>query len=131
MNFRKKQKEKISLANFFIRVGAIFIICILLFLVITDIKIYQKRKKLQTEIAKYEQQIKEIKLRNAELEERVENSDNPDYIEKIAREEQDMQKSGESVVSFIMPEEKQEIEEAKNNMNDWFGQLANWIKSLF
>jgi cell division protein DivIC len=131
MNFRKKQKEKTSLANFFIRVGAIFIICILLFLVITDIKIYQKRKKLQTEIAKYEQQIKEIKLRNAELEERVENSDNPDYIEKIAREEQDMQKSGESVVSFIMPEEKQEIEEAKNNMNDWFGQLANWIKSLF
>jgi len=131
MDFKKKQKIEASLKDFFLRTGAILIIFVLVFLVVADIKIYQKRKGLQAEVVKYEQQIKEIKERNKELEERISNSDNPDYIEKVAREEQDMQKPGENVVSFVMPEEQPETEKSETTANDWFGKLANWIKNLF
>jgi cell division protein DivIC len=131
MDFKKKQKTEASLKDFFLRAGAILIMFVLVFLVVADVKIYQKRKGLQAEVAKYEQQIKEIKEKNKELEERISNSDNPDYIEKVAREEQDMQKPGENVVSFVMPEEKPQNEKSETTANDWFDKLANLIKSLF
>jgi len=136
MDFQKKQKGEMPLNSFLIRSAAIFAIVVFVVLIIADIKIYQKRKGLEAEVAKYEQQIQSLKDKNKNLEEKIVNSDNPDYIEKIAREEQDMQKPGENVVSFIMPKEIAEKAEAENawDPKNWFGGLAglwNWVKGFF
>jgi len=136
MDFKKKQKSELSLNSFLIRSAAIFSIVVFIVLIIADIKIYQKRKGLEAEVAKYERQIQEIKDKNKNLEEKIANSDNPDYIEKIAREEQDMQKPGESVVSFIMPKAQDQKTEAENawDPKNWFGWVSgswSWIKGLF
>ena len=133
MDFKKKQKSKLSLNNFLIKSAAFLMIVIFFVLVVADIKIYGKRKGLEAEVARYEQQIKAIKEKNQNLEERIANSDNPDYIEKIAREEQDMQKPGEKVVSFIMPKEKNQDNSVNNNFwsNEWLGSIINWIKKVF
>ena len=133
MDFKKKQKGELDLKHFFLRAGAIFIICLMAFIIIADVRIYQRRKGLEAEVSKYEQQIKQLKERNTKLEEEIGNSDNPDYIEKIAREEQDMQKPGENVVSFIMPEGqvKEEVKQNFWNTNNWFGCISAWFKKIF
>jgi len=133
MDFKKKQKGELDLKHFFIRAGAIFIICLMAFIIIADVKIYQRRKGLEVEVSKYEQQIAQLKERNTKLEEEIGNSDNPDYIEKIAREEQDMQKPGENVVSFIMPKTQEQETSAQNfwDTKNWFSWISGWFKKIF
>jgi len=133
MDFKKKQKSELSFKSFLIRATAIFFVVVMIVLIVADIRIYKRRKDLESEVAKYNQQIQLLKEKNKNLEERIGNSDNPDYIEKIAREEQDMQKPGENVVSFIMPKGEKQDELADNfwNTKNWFGWLSGWIKNLF
>jgi len=136
MDFKKKQKSEATLKEFFLRAAAFFVVFIFIVLVVADVKIYQKRKGLEREVAKYEQQIQQLKEKNKDLENRISNSDNLDYIEKVAREEQDMQKPGENVVSFVMPEGDAKKETAGNmwDAKNWFSWLSNsweWIKKVF
>ena len=97
-DFRKKQKGEFFTANFWFRTGGIFILILVAALVFADYKIYQKRQNLISQIDAYNKQIEEIKQRNESLKEQISKSDDKDYIEKIAREELDMQKEGEKVV---------------------------------
>ncbi len=135
MDFNKKQRGDIF-KKLFLKAGALIITLVLIILIIANIKIYKKRKSLESEILRYEQQIQELKDRNKDIEERLENSDNSEYIEKIAREEQDMQKPGESVVAFIMPDQqnKQTPQGNFDFTNKWFGWAASFwshILSIF
>jgi hypothetical protein len=58
-------------------------------------------------------------------------ANNPDYIEKIARQDLSLQKSGEQVVSFIMsspsPTPKNDGPVAKPS---WFGWLNNLWQAI-
>jgi cell division protein DivIC len=135
MDFNKKQKGEVF-KKLFLKAGALIITVVLIILVIANIKIYKKRKSLESEILKYEQQIQQLKDRNKDIENRLENSDNSDYIEKIAREEQDMQKPGESVVAFIMPDQqnKQVPQEDYILSGKWFSWVTdfwNYILDIF
>lgn len=72
-----------------------------------------------------QQQIKDIEQNNNQLQWGIENADDSQYIEKSAREELDLQKSGEQAVSFIIPKiDIQEVDTAKHNfLQKWWG----WI----
>lgn len=137
MNFNKKQNSRsLLLKNLLLKAGAFLVFAIFIILIIANIKIYQRRKSLQAEVLKYEQQIQQLKDRNKAIEEQLENSDNPDYIEKIAREEQDMQKPGESVVAFITPDQqnqtpKQENSYVENKWLSWTASFWNYILNIF
>ncbi len=136
-DFRKKQKSEFFTANFWFKTGGIFILILVLALIFADFKIYQKRQSLINQIDAYNKQIEEIKERNESLKEQISKSDDKEYIEKIAREELDMQKEGEAVVSFVMPEQKADEEQTTESFfstNFWFGWLGqswNWIKGKF
>jgi hypothetical protein len=55
-------------------------------------------------------------------------------MEKVAREELDMQKPGEKVVSFIVPKPQVKPEPEQDISKKWFGWLSdswNWVKSKF
>lgn len=124
-------------ADFWFKAGGIFVLIIVAAMLFADFKIYQRRQNLISQIDAYNKQIEEIKKRNESLKEQISKSDDKDYIEKIAREELDMQKEGEMVVSFVMPEQKS-LEEQKTesffSANFWFGWLGqswNWLKSRF
>lgn len=136
MDFKKKQKGELLLRNFWIRSAAIFIIIVTIVLIATDIKIYLKRKQFQEEVSRYENQIRQLKDRNKKLEEEIANSDNIDYIEKVAREEQNMQKPGEKVVSFVMPEKtrSESTEQYFWDNKNWLGWMSGvweWFKNIF
>lgn len=133
MDFNKKQKGGL-LKEFFLRLGAFFVIVIVIFLIIADIRIYNQGRELKDRISKYESRISEIKEQNKKLENEIANSDNPDYIEKVAREEQGMQKEGETAVSFVFPQNaspKNAPAAGEFENLDWLASLINWIKGLF
>ena len=66
--------------------------------------------------------IQELEDRKVSLKKGIENSNNQDYIEKVAREELDLQKPGESVVSFIRPDDNGKNQ---NQNDDWLAGVGN------
>lgn len=111
-------------------VGTIIII-FLAILVIADVRIYLKKHELVSQIDSYKKQIEEIQKSSQTLKEEIANSDNPNYLEKIAYE-QGMVKAGEKEIIFMAPTPGPTPGPAKQNF--WaasLGQLWNWIKSKF
>jgi len=135
--FRKKQKGEINhnfFASFFVR---IFLLAIIIFLIFADIKIYGEKKKFDLQVDNLEKKVQSIKEENNKLKEGIAKIDDKDYIEKIAREELDLQMQDEKVVSFIMPEsqKKEEINTDNNfwNFKNWLGWISNswrWMTSF-
>lgn len=137
MDFNKKRKRELSQDKFLLKAGGIVLIIIVLALFVVDFRIYKKRQSLLNQIDAYNKQIDEIKQRNVSLKEQITQSDNNDYIEKVGREELNLQKQGEKVVGFIMPEQKpqsQSIKESFWSTSIWFGWIGqswSWIRSKF
>jgi cell division protein DivIC len=136
-NLNKKQNREFSPEKFFLKIGGILFLVVAVVLIFVNFQMLRKKQQLTLQIEDYTKQIEELENRNKTLKEEIINSDNPDYIEKIAREESDMQKPGEKVVSFI--EQNSQQKEAQNqeniwNSNFWFGWIGqswNWIKGKF
>lgn len=136
-DFNKKQKDASFRRNrAFKTAGIIILLAVLCFLFI-DYKIYQKKQELLTQINDYQQQIKNIEESSQTLKKEIANADDPAYIEKIAREQANMQKPGEKVVSFINAENQQAPEQKAESFwstDFWFGWLTSglqWIKGKF
>jgi len=135
MDFNKKRNGKIFNETFLFRIfGIIFLIAVIA-LIITDFRIYQKKKELASRINDYQKQIEDIKKSNQNLEDETANSNNQEYLEKIAYEQLNKSRPGETVYSFIMPEEKPKIvNEEKNfwdNFTAWLSGSFSWLKSKF
>jgi len=136
-DFKKKQKSSIFSDKTAYKIAGIIFLIIVVSLFFANLKIYQKKKELIAQVASYKKQIEEIKKNNQKLKEEIANSDNQDYLEKVAREEQDMQKSGENQVIFIAPPKKTEsaaeIESfwSTKYWFGWIGQSWSWIKNKF
>ena len=133
----KKRKRDFSGTSFLLKLAAIVFLFVAVALIFVDFKIYQKKRQLTSQVNLYKQQIEEIKKKNELLQESITKADDAGYIEKIAREELDMQKEGEKVVSFVMPKKESEEEQKTENFlsaNFWFGWIGQswqWIKSKF
>ena len=112
-DFSKKQnreKEDILFKTF---VG-IFLVVFLL-LIFANVRLYLRKKELTDQVKNYSEQISKIQESSKKLEEQIANSEDKDYIEKVAREEANMQKSGEKAISFIMPEQDDNANQQGNN----------------
>jgi len=137
MDFHKKgNREFFNDKLLFKTVGIIFLIGIFA-IIIADFRIYQKKKELIVQVDNYKQQIEDIKRSNQTLEDEIANADNVDYLEKLAYEQFDQTRPGETEYMFVKPQKKVEVvSESKNfwNANKWFswvGDAVNWIKSKF
>ncbi len=134
-NFKKNKKENL-LKYFLLYLGGILILFIVVFLIIANIKIYHKRKEFLSQVENLKNQVKDIQNKNNNLKQGILKADDNQYIEKVAREELDLQKKGEKTVSFIMPQipKKKVNNEQQNIVQVWLGWLGNswnWIKSNF
>ncbi len=113
----------------FIIAGGIIIFIILCLLVLDSVKIYKKRRELSSQIQSLENKMQDIKNKNEELKQGALQVNDNQYIEKVAREELDLQKPGEKVFSFIMPQtENQMGDGSKNILQNWFNAIWNRIK---
>jgi cell division protein FtsB len=131
-DFNKKRKGKFFDNKLIIQLAGVFIVIVLIFLIVSDFNIYKRKKELKSQINFYQKQIEELKEANQDLNDKIDNADNIDYLEKIAYEQLGEQKPGEKGVIFItQKEEAEETPESKNFWTSWFTGAWNWIKSAF
>lgn len=136
-DFDKKQKREASANKIAFQIAGVLFLIIIIVLIIADFKMYQKRKNLISQIDSYKRQIEEIKNSNQNLKNDIANSNNTDYLEKIAYEQLGQQKPGEKEVIFINPPQKEETNqkiETSWSFESWFSWFPNtwkWIKGKF
>jgi cell division protein FtsB len=134
-DFNKKgNREFFNEKLLFQAVGIIFLIIIVV-LIFADFKIYQKKQELISQINTYKKQIEDIKKSSQNLKDEIANSNNTDYLEKIAYEQLGEQKPSEKEVIFIPPQEKPKTVSRPENFwsayVSWISQSWNWLKSKF
>lgn len=133
-NFEKKGNRAFFKRKFLFKILGIIFIIVIFLLILQDIKIYQKKRELVSQINIYKQQIEDIKKGSQTLGEEIANANNKDYLEKLAYEQLGRQRPGEEQIIFINPEEKIDEVSAQNNFLKWPGWFLgawNWIKSKF
>lgn len=134
---KKRNREFFNNKLLFKTVGVLFLIGILV-LILADFKIYQKKRALTAQINTYQKQIETLEKSSQTLKDEIANSDNTDYLEKIAYEQLGQARSGETVYSFISSSEKPKTSQPPSqnfwDVKLWSGWLANsfnWLKSQF
>jgi cell division protein FtsB len=131
-DFSKKRNREFSGRKLLLQAAGILFLLTSLFLIFADYKIYQKKKDLALQVESYQKQIEAIKKSNQDLKDKIANSDNIDYLEKLAYEQLDRQKPGEKQVIFITPQEKPKEEARPESFwTSWFSQTWSWIKNRF
>jgi cell division protein FtsL len=117
-------------------ISPIFLVLLIIlgiaFLVVSNLRISQRRQELISQIAKLEEEIKAQEKQNAELQAGVSQVLDQNYLEQEAREKLGLKKPGEEVVLVQQVETEetkteQKKEETKNpwNPKNWW----DWIKN--
>ena len=136
-NFNRKGNREFFNEGFMFRAVGILFLVVVCILVVVDFRIYQKKRELSAQTINYQKRIEDIKKSSQTLKDEIANSDNKDYLEKLAYEQLGQQKPGEKQVIFIMPKESPTTVSRSTNFWDvkfWTGWLANgfnWLKSKF
>ena len=89
-SFKQKNNHD-ARKKIFMHLGGLLIIALFVVLVIANVKMYQKRQEFLVQAASLKQQIAALQDSNHNLQEGISNENNPGYIEKVAREELDLQ----------------------------------------
>jgi len=115
----KKIKKKGNI--FFLSLFLILSIGIIGFLVFSNWKINQRRTELQKKIEILKKEIQILEKKNQQLEVGISEIKTKDYLEKVAREQLNLQYPGEKVVVIAKKEEEEEKEEEeiKKEKNFW------------
>jgi len=131
-----KKKKNNLLKQCILIMGGFLMLLVLIVLIIANMRIYQKREKLVSQIENLKNKIQYLQNKNNDLKDSISQINNDEYIEKIARKELSLQKPGEKVFSFIKESSQQEEsnQSQKDFLQNWLGWISNnwnWIKSNF
>ena len=128
-----KNRNRNSTANLLIKIGAFLILVIVALILVADVKTYQKKIQFANEEANLKSKIDELQKENSNFQQGISMSNDASYLEKVAREELDLQKPGETVVSFITQDQQKSAGDNKqaNIWFGWVGNVWNWIKNIF
>ncbi|MCX6723149.1 MAG: septum formation initiator family protein [Candidatus Staskawiczbacteria bacterium] len=130
----KANKEFFNEKLLFQTIGVVFLLAIVV-LIFADIKIYQKEKEVASKIIDYQKQIEDIKRSSQNLKDEIANSDNQDYLEKIAYEQLGEAKPGETVYSFVGGKEKLKTVAKPQNFwgifTGWLSNAISWLGEQF
>jgi len=120
IHFNKK-KASIAFWSFF---GLWFIV----FLLYSNIKIFQKRTELDKNLKTLDSSVESLSKEKDSLNFSLGETNSDEYLERVAREDLGMQKSGEQVVVI---KKEASNKNGSNDSNDFISNIANWIKGLF
>jgi len=81
------------------------LLTMLMFLAVTNIRIYQRREKLKITVENIKKEIEEAKEKNKILEDKIQESGEREYLEKIAREQYNLKAPGEEVAVVVRDKE--------------------------
>lgn len=131
-DFRKNKKDAVK-NQVFMHIAGVLLMCLLVVLVIANVRIQKKRQEFLAQVANLQRQVEQLQESNSDLKEGISKENDPAYIEKIAREQLDLQKEGETTVSFIMPSPnpQQDNTQSGDEVQSWFSKIWQGIKSIF
>ncbi len=133
---KSKKNRKIAHFSdiFFSVLLGILVLIILGFLIITNIKIEQRRKTLLLKIENLKKEVQNLEEKNEKLKTSISQAGTLEYLEKIAREQFNLKAPGEEKVVILKvkkeEEKKEEVnsqEEKKNIFNplNWWGLIKS------
>ena len=131
-SFQKKIQSHLP-QNFAAKLIVVLLLVFCVVLIFVNLRIYNKRRHLNSQIESLKNKIEETRNTNNNLKQEILKADDDKYIEKIAREELDLQKPGEKVFSFIdkSPQDAKETESSKNIFQVWLDNIFNFMKNSF
>src|SRR6185436_15913020 len=99
-DFQKKKKS--GYLHYIAIAGAAMAVLVLgIMLVIANINIYHRKQQLDARIQSLKAEITDLQKENTGIQQGIDNATNSAYVEQVAREQLDLQKPGETVVSFV------------------------------
>ncbi|NQU82551.1 MAG: septum formation initiator family protein [Parcubacteria group bacterium] len=125
----KTEKSKIKLGkNLLLVVAVIVLLVVLVFFAKQNMRINNKREKLQVELDSLEQRMLELTKEKENLQGTIIQSDEQEYLEEVAREELNLKRVGESVVAFPVVEEQEETEEQDMEQQNLWQKIMDKIR---
>jgi len=99
--------------------SAILIFGVIGFLIYSNLKTYQQRRELNLRIESLKAEISALQEKKQELEASASKLGEEEYLEKVAREQLNLQKPGEEVVTILSPEEEEKEKEQEEKKSFW------------
>ena len=125
----KKRKIRKSRWDNFFSVLPVFLVFLFLgFLIISNIRISQRRSEMLSEIKELEKEIQTLEEKNSNLRAGISETDEEAYWEESVRE-QGLVKEGENQV-VVLPSEEKGIEQEQNANQGFFDRLLEKIKNI-
>ena len=125
VKFKRKGKESFWQTIFFSTLIGILVLTVIGFLVYENFKVNQRRSKLISRIETLGIEIQELENKKEFFKSGISQVEMEEYVERIAREELNLQKKGEKVVGFILPEEEIKEKTAESFWKKWW----EWVKN--
>jgi len=122
--FRKKKKPSSWKNIFFSILFKILFLLVIGFLIVTNLKINQRRAQLTARTASLKEEIEILEQKNQELKENISQAGGEEYLEKVAREQLGLKAPGEEVV-VITGEREEEKEEVKEEEGSWWEKIKS------
>jgi cell division protein FtsB len=110
---RRKKRKSFQGIFFSVLIGAL-LVGVIGFLIVSNIKISQKRSELTAKIESLNKEINILKERKERLESGIEDAESEAYWEEKLRE-QGYKKPGEEAVVVLPPEEQEEVTEEEQS----------------
>ncbi len=125
---KKNKKVKTFIAEFKRRVIFGILLFSVIFLLYTNIKIMEERKRAEKELEKIEVQIETKEKEKDRYNFELGKSDTEEYLEEIAREELGLQKEGEQIIIIKKQGDTESTEQIENR--SFIDKVINWFKEL-
>jgi cell division protein FtsB len=112
---KKPRKGKTYQQILFSIVLTILIFGVIGFLIYSNWKINRQRTEMTVRIENLKKEISTLEKKKEELETLASESGQEGYLEKVAREQLNLQKPGEEVVAILAPEKEKEAPQEKKS----------------
>ncbi len=112
----KSRKKQITLNTV---LTCLILLAIVVFLLLNNLRIYQKRSELASIVEQLEEKEIELQDKKQELEEQIDKIHSQESLERIAREQLNLIKPGEQVVVIQKQEQEQEKETEEEKSSFW------------
>ncbi len=118
---RSKRKEKLEKVSnvLFVSIFIVIAVAVIGFFIYNNFSINSRRSDLEERKQELEEQLLELRLRELDLEVKIEYNDSEEFQEKILREQGLFQKPGEEVITVLPLEEGEETGVVEGERTWW------------
>ncbi len=125
---RRKNKREAKESAFLTLIMGVAVFGIAGILIVSNIKINQKRNQMEERVVELRAQLQELQEKRQQLRAQVSSARDDEYLEEEARENFNLQKPGEEAVTVIPPENSQgPLEKGRG----WLDSLREFLFNLF